>query len=220
MSAIDQQSSPLAGKAESKLPEELIKAQFTQMIEAIKATRERIHQLTLSAVVGLPASIFIAKVANGTAFDTAASALLIISPYLILAFAMFYQSERAAIRKYGAYVEACIDPLMNRTVDPRFIGWQSFITDRRAFSHVNTSDYEDAKGVGMMLLIMVYETCSVVLSSSAISNLLLKTPATSQAGLIPNAHPCLLYMMAAQSLLLFLIWKFRRQINRAASSRH
>lgn len=196
---MDQAQSDTAHQ-DDKIADDLIKAQFTQLVEAIKSTRERIHQITVSAIVGLPATIFLAKAFQESSLGIAANIIVIVSPFIIASFAMFYVSERAALKRYGRYIAVFIDPLMTTSARPNFRGWSTAIKADPAFRKMisDTEDYDACKTTGMTLLVSVYLATALLASGTTIGALLGHG----------EEWKCLV-VSVAEGFLLFLAWRNR-----------
>jgi hypothetical protein len=153
----------------------LLALQYRQLIEAIRSTRERIHKLVLTGVIGMPSAFLLFKIAPADVLkSTAIQALLASSPLIVGSFGCAYHSERSALRRYGQYVRTYFDPLIAQqaaTLESgnSFVAWETFTQIDRGRNESNS--YERFRNMSILLVLVVYATVSCVISTTAIAEI-------------------------------------------------
>jgi hypothetical protein len=155
----------------------LLIAQYRQIIDTIRLTRERIHKLILTGVIGMPSALAILKLAP-TQMSQAVSIelLLAMSPVIVVAFGFAYQSERLALRRYGQYVQEFFDPIIESQAPKidlesfKFRAWESVVKEARQRSESNS--HERFRNSSIFCVLVIYSLASCVISTGATVRLL------------------------------------------------
>ncbi len=135
--------------------DDFVKLQFETLRKEIEESKDRLFRIMTSGVVIIPVGQFLAQLEFGKGAELALGILMLLLPFVVVAFMLLFLAESNTIMRAGRYIRKRIEPLVNE-----FEGWETWL--EKGEGCVHRSCDRTLKGSFLFLYIVYYITSAAL----------------------------------------------------------